>query len=296
MRFQKSIKKWLKENCGQYDIIHAFDFDTGFAAKKIAKKYNKKLVYHILDFYIDSHASGGKLLRALIKRLEFSIINFADATIICTEKRHEQIEGSKPKYLTVIHNTPKVNFQNIHSDLCIQKSDRLKIAYVGVFSTGRLLKELLEVVQSNNNLELHIGGYGELENTVKTFAASSENIIYYGKLAYNDTITLEMQCDVMTAIYDPSIPNHKYSAPNKFYESLMLDKPLIMVEDTGWDKVIKEEKIGAVIAYSKEGLQAGLKCIQNEKYLTGKGSLLYEEKYSWSLMEKRILNLYNHLS
>ena len=98
----------------------------------------------------------------------------------------------------------------------------------------------------------------------------------------------------MTAIYDPSIPNHKYSAPNKFYESLMLDKPLIMVEDTGWDKVIKEEKIGAVIAYSKEGLQAGLKCIQNEKYLTGKGSLLYEEKYSWSLMEKRILNLYNH--
>ena len=34
----------------------------------------------------------------------------------------------------------------------------------------------------------------------------------------------------MTAIYDPNISNHYYAAPNKFYEALMLGKPLIMVK------------------------------------------------------------------
>ena len=55
--------------------------------------------------------------------------------------------------------------------------------------------------------------------------------IGYGKLQYSQTLALESQCDIRVATYDPSIRNHKYSAPNKFYESLMLGKPIIMAKD-----------------------------------------------------------------
>src|SRR5690554_6167468 len=37
LKFQSFIKKWLKKNRNCYDIIHAYDFDTGYISKGIAK-------------------------------------------------------------------------------------------------------------------------------------------------------------------------------------------------------------------------------------------------------------------
>lgn len=59
----------------------------------------------------------------------------------------------------------------------------------------------------------------------------------------------------MTAIYDPKVPNHRYAAPNKFYEALMLGKPIVMAKNTGFDEIIEENNIGCLIEYSKSGLK-----------------------------------------
>ena len=295
--FQRRLKSWLKTHKDNFDIIHAFDFDTGFVAKGIAKKYKKKLIYHILDFYVDSHPSGGRIVRNIVKKAEWSVINFAHTTILCTEKRKEQIVGSKPKKLVVIHNTPKMIEGNIlDREKAPLKS--IKIVYVGIFGEGRLLPELLEVVSENPCFELHIGGFGGLENLIRNFANTNENIFYYGKMAYKDVIELESNCDIMTAIYDPQVLNHKYAAPNKFYESLMLGKPLIMVKDTGWDEIVEKNRIGCLIDYDKEGLKEGLykvKELLNDQELRERSQNLYLQEYSWDLMKKRIVTLYGEL-
>lgn len=297
--FQKRLSGWLKKNRNEYDIIHAFDFDTGYVAKKAARKYKKQFVYHILDFYVDSHLSGGKILRGLIKKLEYSVIKTANVTIVCTEKRLEQIKGSKPKKVEIIHNTPKVDFLNQTSELKIEDSKRLKIVYVGIFGEGRLIRELLQMVAEDNTLELHIGGFGELEDCVKEFAKDNDNIFYYGKLSYRDTLALERQCDVMTAIYDPSIPNHRYAAPNKFYESLMLGKPIVMVKNTGFDDVIVENEIGVLIDYSKEGAIAGITTLKANRddfdNMAKRSQTLYENSFSWQEMANRITAIYQSL-
>lgn len=298
LKFQKYLKRWLKNNKDEYDIIHAFDFDTGYVAKKAAKKYKKKLIYHILDFYVDSHASGGKLLRRIIKKLEFSVIKTADTTIVCTEKRLEQIKGSKPKKVAIIHNTPNQK-QDKLSELKIEKNSRLKIAYIGIFGEGRLLNELLQTVAEDKDIELHIGGFGLLEEKIKKYSEENENIFYYGKLPYCDTLALEEQCDIMTAIYDPSVPNHRFAAPNKFYEAMMLGKPLIMVKNTGFDELIDDKKLGVLIDYTQEGLKEGLVSLKQNKQTGGeigsRNRAIYEESFSWQMMEERILDLYKTL-
>jgi len=297
LTFQKSLKSWMKNHSTEYDIIHAFDFDTGFTAKKIAKKYNKKFVYHILDFYSDSHSVKGFLYN-LIAKTEKNIINFADGTIICTEQRKEQLKGSKPKNLTIVHNTPKIEKNSSASKLKIKASEKVKIAYVGIFGQGRLLEELMQVVKQDDSLELHIGGYGALEETVKRFSENCKNIVYYGKLCYSDTLALERQCDVMTAIYDPTILNHKYSAPNKFYEALALNKPVIMVKNTGWDDVVENNNLGVIIEYSENGLKQGIQKLISEGMLrdtSKRRQELYKATYDWEIMKQRILALYESL-
>lgn len=294
--FWHRLNKWLKKHKDQYDIIHPFDFDTGFVAKGIARRYHKGLIYHILDFYIDSHPSGGKILRNLVKKAEISVINYADATIICTEKRIEQIKGSKPKKLIVIHNTP-INDRSFETcDLKISSSSRLKIVYVGIFAEGRMLEEMCEIVSHNKDLELHIGGFGILDELIKQYAEKNDNIFYYGKLPYSATLALENQCDIMTAIYDPSIPNHRYAAPNKFYEALMLGKSIIMAKNTGFDTVIEENNLGFLVDYNQESLASCLEenyiSKSNGKIISSQGTALYETTYHWNVMEKRLQTTY----
>ena len=299
-KFQIRLHKWLKKHRNEYDIIHSFDFDTGFIANKIARKYNKKLVYHILDFYIDSHNVPGEYLKSKVKNAEFAIINNADATIICTEKRREQIAGTDPQKLEIIHNTPKAVNRISDSFHKIKNSTRCKIVYVGILAGSRFLREIIRFVEQDDRFEFHIGGFGIMENEVAEAAKKCERIFYYGKLPYDKTLSLEQSCDIMTAIYDPRVPNHKYAAPNKFYESLMLGKPVVMAHNTGFDEIIENNKIGCLIEFSEEGLSKGLNKlidVQDEwDSMSVRMKKLYNEQYSWSEMERRLVNLYTGMS
>lgn len=296
-KFQSKLKAWLESNAKNFDIIHAFDFDIGFIANKISKKYNKPLIYHILDFYIDSHNIPSSFLKDKIKKSEFSVINNSYATVICSEKRKEQISGSYPKRLEIIHNTPKAT-EEFDSGFELKGSkDKCKIAYVGILAGSRFIREIIEFVKSDGRFEFHIGGFGSMENEIVKAAQDCERIYFYGKLPYKKTLTLENSCDIMTAIYDPKVPNHKYAAPNKFYESLMLGKPVVMAKNTGFDEIIEKNKIGCLIDFSFEGLSKGLEDLisrkENFPEISKTMKQLYKEKYSWSIMEERLTKLYS---
>lgn len=297
--FQKFLYTWLKENRDNYDIIHAYDFDTALVASLIAKRYKKKLVYAILDYYVASHNLSGSTIGNIIKKLEDKTIGKADVTLICTDKRKEQIKDAKPQYLEIIHNTPiDANFLDNANRVCKSSSNRMKIVYVGIFGEGRLLKELSNVIRKRKDCELHIGGFGAgMEVYFEELARANDNIFYYGRLKYQDTLQLERECDVMTAIYDPIVPNHQYAAPNKFYESLMLGKPIIMVKNTGFDDIIREERIGELIHYDEESLDFAISELISKKNewdsMSANAKRLYKDFYSWDIMKQRLKKVYS---
>lgn len=298
-KFQCRITGWLKKHRNEYDAVHAFDFDTGFAAMLCCKRYRKKFIYHVLDYYVDGHTLPSKFLNSIVEFFEIRVINAADTTILCTEKRIEQIDKASPKKVCVIHNTPDAVLQPSTSFKLQSANDKMKIAYVGILAGARLLKETVEAVAQMNDVEMHIGGFGKYEAWMQEVARKYDNIFFYGKLQYSDTLALESQCDVMVATYDPSFRNHKYAAPNKFYESLMLGKPIIMAQDTGYDDVILEHDIGLLAEYSKDGISSAIralnKCRADWSEMGQRSRMLYDEKYSWEIMKLRIKALYQSM-
>lgn len=295
IKFEKKLAKWFREHKDEYDAIHAFDFDTGFVAKHAAKKYKKGLVYQIQDFYAADRFDEGSLGYNIIKSMEFSVINNADASIICTEARKKQIAGSHPKMLEVVHNTPGYS-KVAENDEFNVSYDKVKIAYVGCFEPGRFLKELITIAMNDSRIELHIGGFGLYEEYVKECCKKSDRIIFYGKLPYDKVLSLEKKCDIISALYDPAVSNNRYAAPNKLYESMMLSKPVIMCENTGWDEVIVSNDIGVIAKPSENGIKQALHELIEKKNLwtdMGKRSNeLYQSTYSWSIMSERVKKLY----
>lgn len=295
--FQIRLNNWLYKNKSKYDIIHACDFDTAFTSFRVARKTGKKIVYDIFDYYVEAFGVP-KYLKKYIEKKDHEIINSADGVIICTEKRKEQIKGTIPNRLAIIQNTPssiKKPFNKI--DL---ENTKIKLVYVGILGQGRFIKEIAEIVKGNSQYEFHIGGFGEYEEYFYNMSKQYSNIRFYGKLSYKQALELENSCDIMTAIYDPKVPNHNYAAPNKFYEALMLGKPLIMVKNTGMDEVVSLHDIGEVIEYDKRSLENAIVNLVRRKTEWSDIALrmqsLYKKDYSWDEMEKKLLELYGDIS
>ncbi|MBG9444257.1 glycosyltransferase family 4 protein [Cytobacillus firmus] len=291
--FQIKLFYWLYKNKNNFDIIHACDFDTAYMSNKIANKFNKKFVYDIFDYYVDSF-SVPKLIKKFIEKKDHQIINSADAVIICSEKRKEQIKGTNPKQLFVIHNTPSKVAARLN-EFNLNKAKN-KICYVGILGEGRLIKEMARIISKRNDCEFHCAGFGILEDEIKELAKRYDNIYFYGKISYRKSLELASKCDIMTALYDPGVPNNYYAAPNKFYEALMLGKPLIMVRNTGMSEIIKEESIGALTEYNEDSLSKALTRVIERKeewpWIQEKMKKIYKDKYRWELMKNKLLKLY----
>ena len=125
-------------------------------------------------------------------------------------------------------------------------------------------------------------------------------MFFYGRIPYNQALQLETKCDIMTAIYDPSNENCRRAAPNKFYESLMLGKPVVMAGGTGMSDLVREHNIGTLIEFSEEGFEHGIRELirQKEEWpdMAVRMKRLYHENYSWDVMNKRLIELYSQLS
>ena len=259
------------------------------------KKKKIKFIYDIFDFL---YGEPKGFLQKSVKKAQIKIINKSNGTIICTEERKQQIQESNPKNLVVIHNSPS-SFQLGDFDYNISNNEKVKIVYVGILQDYRLLKEVAEAISNSKNFELHIGGFGKYETLFKKMANDYDNIFFYGRLSYEKTLSLENQCDIMLCIYDPSIENHRFAAPNKFYEGLMLGKPLVMVKNTGMSKVVKENNIGVLIDYSKEGFLEGVTLLSKNKHLwnsmSDKMKDIYNKDYSWTKMQERLINFYDKI-
>ena len=290
------LYRLIKDN-KKYYVIHACDFDCGFISNLVAILFNKKLVYDIYDYYTDSRPMPNKIER-IVNKLENNIINNAEITIICGEWRKQQIKDANPKELIVIHNTPDIKFIK---DISIikSKSKKFKLAYVGILQDHRLIMEVVDKIKGNSNYEIHIGGFGIYESDLIKLSKEYDNVFFYGSLKYDEVLSLEKESDILFATYDPSIKNHKYSAPNKIYEAMALSKPIIVCENTGIDSIITKNNIGLVVKYDAIDFMNKLDKLRSEKKLLkdmgNNANRLYKEKYSWEKMENILLKEYKKI-
>lgn len=294
LKFQFAIIKWIFKNRQKYDVYHACDFDTAFFSFFPIQLCKKRMVFDIFDFICGNPEN---FFQKMVKASQIFLINHVDATIICTEKRRMQIKEAKPRKLSIIHNSPDASM--ISNNSFEKQGTNKSVVYVGVFLDNRLLREMLSYFEKNPNIDFYIGGFGLLERLIFESAEKHSNIHFMGKLSYDMTLALEKSCDIMTAIYDPTVENHQFAASNKFYESLFLGKPLIMAKGTGMSEVVEKERIGVVIDYSEEGFALGMqKILEMEDEwdeISNRMKNLYLEKYNWNVMKKRLIQLYEEL-
>jgi glycosyltransferase involved in cell wall biosynthesis len=240
-----------------------------------------------------------KIIKWLIKRAELEAISCADHVILTNESRLEQIKGSKPKKITYIHNSPSTQqFSTYQSSLKAYANFELRLAYVGILQDSRLLLEILELFKKKPNWKLIVAGFGKYENLFREASLQFPNIDFEGKVNYSKALEISNFADVLFATYDPLVPNHAYSSPNKLYEAMLLGKPIIVCENTGIDKFVIDNQLGFVCKYDILSFEAAIVTFMakgSDKDLSKRALELYENFCSWDLMSARLARIYESL-
>ncbi|MBE3582471.1 MAG: glycosyltransferase family 4 protein [Thermoanaerobacteraceae bacterium] len=302
LRWQAFLLRFFIRNRQGIRICHACDLDTLLPCLFSKLLWGNRVIYDIFDFYAESRRTIRGFIRKLLYMLELKALNIADAVILVDEARREQIAEGKPRHVTIIYNSPPDILNALRFSASPIRRAELHLAYVGLLQVERGLLEMLEVFTRHPEWYLDLAGFGGGdEERILRLARSLPNVTWHGRVPYKRALELSYAADVLFATYDPTIPNHRYSSPNKVFEAMMLAKPVVVARDTGIDRLVKEVNCGLVVPYGDVAvLEAALAHLAQDPALRQRlgenGRRAYEEKYSWDLMRKRLLALYNELS
>lgn len=300
LRWQFALLAWLVKKRVDYDIVHACDFDTILPALLSKFLFRKKVVYDIFDFYADHLRATPKVVKQMIRRLDIWAINRADAVVLVDLSRKSQISGALPKRLEFIFNSPEDCWMPPDQPIDSEREPGLRLAYIGLLQVERGLLEILDVVERHPEWTFDIAGFGGDEETIQKKAVRLKNVRWHGRVSYERAMELSRQADVLFATYDPAIPNHRFSSPNKVFEAMMLGKPIVVSKGTNMDSIILDADCGLVVDYGNvDQLEKAFKAIAEDvnlrQRLAQNARLVYEVKYSWKIMTQRLLRLYNQV-
>jgi len=293
----------LKDKC---NVMHACDLDTLIPA--IAARFIKRvpLCYTIYDFYASNLPDGRfpqlrKLTRSLVASVERFGIRFTDVLFLVDESRYEDVRGARIKRVAYIHNSPPDYFE-VEGEHESKERTGIAMFYAGVISKSRGLEHVIKVIKDLDNITLILAGTGPDKDLLENQAAGEQGEIQYiGWIPYKEVIKRTLAADVLFAFYSPGFPPSKWASSNKLFEAMMCGKPIIVSDGSSIANIVREENCGLVVPYGDvAAIREAVLKLKNDSQLRQtlgqNGRRAYESRYSWRIMERRLVDSYQQLS
>ncbi|WP_321352853.1 hypothetical protein [Alcaligenes faecalis] len=270
---------FLFKNKSKIKLIHAIDFDTVIPVYIFCILTGKPFIFDIYDKY-SSLRNFPNILKKIIDIVEKKIIKKSNLSIIADSCRFQQ-HGltDDEENIIVLENIPSIKLDQIPEH---NIKNPIKLGYFGVLEKDhRGLENLTQACQNRNDIELHIVGYGPLEDYFKAKSLESENIKYFGPKSAFEGLKIMSHTDILIGMYYLSVPNHKYAAPNKYFEHLYLGRPLLTTLGTPTGAKVEKHETGWVIGESVSDIKDWLDHINPEEIMKKgeKANLLWDKKY-----------------
>lgn len=265
--------------------IHAFDLDTAFPAcvYKLFFNCKVKVIFDVCDWFSATLYNQNSFILSIFKKMEKFTIKYSDEVIICEPERIEQISYKLNHKELIVPNIPSFSDMTFlyQDDKYKFKNDKIIVSYVGGFSMYRMLNELLDIAEQGL-INLLIAGYGSEDVEMRCEKASAlANIKYWGRVPYKEGLNIMYNSELIYAMYSKSNPNHYYAASNKYYEAMMLGKPILSTKGINLATKITNDRIGYVVEESLSDIKYFMQHLDRED-MKIKGSIaqkLWNDKY-----------------
>lgn len=201
------------------------------------KRKRPKLIYDSHEFEIGINAKRNKLHLYVITHLEHFLIKKCDFTIVVNDNIADEIQKiHKVKRPIVVRNIPE--YWEVDSEICrkIRKelyNNRKFIAmYHGAITAGRGIEVLIKLLMINKELFVVILGNGEKAyiqslRQIAKISGVEQRILFYPAVNITELWKYIGAADIGMILAPATCKNHLYSLPNKFFENIQSETPII---------------------------------------------------------------------
>ena len=310
LKYFEFIYRVIKQYKYDCDIVHCNDLDAlpiGVIVKKI---YNKdvKIVYDAHEYETEISGLTG-FRKIIIKILEKKLIKYTNSVITVSDAiASEYVRLYKIDKPVVVLNTPPffefINKPNIFRNTFNIKKEQVIFLYQGGLCKNRGVEIVLETFKTLNdkNHSLHdkavivFMGYGPLENFIQEATQKYDNIYFHHAVPPDILLNYTGSADVGISLIEDVSLSYRYCLPNKFFEYIMADIPVIASNLYEMKKVIDKYKIGYAIENTPEILIEAINdFVKSDKQAFNVNIKKVKTVYNWENQEKILLNLYKEL-
>lgn len=241
----RGIKKVVSLYKKEKNILYyAFGLDLAMFLRLFVQK--QQYLYEEADLVQTYHSN--KIVTKLLNCIDRKIISDSLHTILTSEGylQYHFPNGAYPKNVAIVPN--KLNPAILNYSAKKSKIDmaHLRFAFVGgarFDSIDHFVEVFLENFPQH---EFHF--YGPVEPRMNRFGEKYSNVFYHGRFKNPDDLAnIYANIDILLCAYDYRYANVRYAEPNKLYEAIYFEKPILVSKSTFLSEKVSKLNIGYII-------------------------------------------------
>lgn len=241
----KGIKRVVSLYKKEENILYyAFGLDLAMFLRLFVKK--QQYLYEEADLVQTYHSN--KIVTKLLNCIDRKIISDSLHTILTSEGylHYHFPNGGYPQNVEIVPNKLNPAILNYSAKKSKIDMTHLRFAFVGgarFDSIDHFVEVFLENFPQH---EFHF--YGPVEPRMNRFAENYENVFYHGRFKNPDDLAdIYGNIDILLCAYDYRYANVCYAEPNKLYEAIYFEKPIIVSKSTFLSEKVSKLNIGYII-------------------------------------------------
>ena len=151
----------------------------------------------------------------------------------------------------------------------------------------------------NKNIFLVIGGFGTLEEKIRSTAEKTNNVKFLGRVPSDQVMDHTSSADIVLCMFNPEDLNNRLGTPNKLFEAMAAGKPIILSRSTLGAKIGRKEGFGLSVPYTVKGFHSAITELhahpERISQMGKKGRYAAKRKYNWERMSSKLIRAYSKL-
>ena len=229
-----------------FDIVVVNNIDTLILLKLCLFFTNKKSKICIEISDLVSHTYTNSFKSKIIRFVEKFMFKYVHKLIVTSPKFYElYYKDFFRKDIFVLENKPLSNM--MPQKVSKKQNEKIVIGIVGLLLQGRAYECLFELLKNSTIYDIHIYGRGKYEYMIREYEQKYSNIHFFGSYDFfEDSSTIYSSLDIIYMCYDNKSGslNNKVALPNKLYESIYFQVPIITSSNTYLAQIVEQYDIG----------------------------------------------------
>lgn len=240
--YRKFVKKVLKQK--KYDKLVILTTQTAILlADVLLTRYRGRYIFDYRDKSYEYIKPYSMLVNTLIKG--------SAETVISSEWFSEALTDKKDYILD--HNFSADTLKYWKKECVKKRSGKIIAGYIGALREYEYHKRLIDSFKDDKRFEFHTYGCGDDSARLAEYAKDFDNIFVHGAYKESEKCGIIEQLDIMCYNYPYSYVNDGAVA-NKYYDSLIMKKPMFVNPRTVLGRFIEKEGLG--VGVSEDGIGA----------------------------------------